>query len=122
MEVDGKLTGIEAMERLLDTAAGMVASVLMPVVEAGAEVLAEAAADSARTISQRGGDSITTERRDSLTVAVGPTKQAYWMRFHEWGTRYLAADGWFRRAFDQSFPAIKTAMADVFKARIGLFK
>lgn len=122
--------GADIIAALTNLSADLGGAALVAAVQAGAEIIRdEAEARAPRSdgaghypAGGHGADHIivATEDKPGEAVAkVGPEKDAWYLRFAEFGTSTQAADPWLRPAADNNAEAVKSAMADVIRKRLG---
>lgn len=111
MRLDVEFDSVDAI-RTLDRAADAVEREIMDALEAGGDQLAEAFSSADHRDLAK--DTWTVDRRDEeKTVAIGPAKsgkRAHIVRFWEWGTASLPAEGMMRRTVDSQTKKIVKAV------------
>lgn len=105
------LKGAQELERVLKRASDAVArESLVEATAAGAKVIVDGARRRAAKDTGKGAESIhatVTERsRFSVTQSIGPSKNAFYMRFVEFGTVKTAARPFLRPALDEERDAV----------------
>lgn len=125
-----EITGLDELEaKLKDIGDKLARKHLRKALRAGGKVLQEALVESAPVATgdtPAGHDPGTL--RDSIRprlgmssikeegkVSVGPSKDAFWGRFSEFGTRHEPARPWIRSAFDSSAQVALNAFVDALK-------
>jgi len=107
MQLKLEITGNEELQTKLGQLSRAVRTeALLKGALAAADVVQDAAYERAPKRTGKAARSITSEvtvhEAEKATVAVGPGKEGWYLRFHELGTRYMPARPWLRPALDES--------------------